>query len=86
MTGITTSAHMIRNQIHTPPLPALLKIAPAPSHASIGLELNIVILLESYAVTFRPSVAVQDRLVYQFLRCPIQILEAYQTRVGFHTS
>ena len=84
MTGITTSAHMIRNQIHTPPLPALLKIAPAPSHASIGLELNILILLESYAVTFRRTVAARDRLVYQFPRCLYQTLEVYLTHAEFH--
>ena len=86
MTGITTSAHMIRNQIHTPPLPALLKIAPAPSHASIGLELNIVILLESYAVTFRPIVVARGRLVYQFPRCLYQIPEVYLTLAEFHIS
>ncbi len=83
ITGMIQSTIVIRNQIVTPVLPALLKIAAAPSHDSIGLELNIVILLRSYAVTV--TVEIPDRKVYLFQRCLFRNSELHQRPAKFHT-
>ena len=84
ITGMIQSTIVIRNQIHTPvPPPALLKIAAAPSHDSIGLELNIVILLRSYAVTV--TVEIPDRKVYLFQRCLFRNSELHQRLAECHT-
>lgn len=83
ITGMIQSTIVIRNQIHTPVLPALLKIAAAPSHDSIGLELNIVILLRSYAVTV--TAEIQDRKASLFQRCLFRNSELHQRPAEFHT-
>ena len=83
ITGMIQSTIAIRNQIVTPVLPALLKIAPAPSHESTGLELNIVILLRNYAVTV--TAEIQDTKVCLFQLYLVQNSEVNQTRAEFHT-
>ena len=83
ITGMIQSTIVIRNQIVTPVLPALLKIAAAPSHDSTGLELNIVILLRNYAATV--TAEIQDTKVYLFQPCPAQNSEVRRRRVEFHT-
>ena len=83
ITGMIQSTIVIRNQIVTPVLPALLKIAAAPSHESTGLELNIVILLRNYAVTV--TAEIQDTKVCLFQLCLVQNSEVNQRRAEFHT-
>ena len=83
ITGMIQSTIVIRNQIVTPVLPALLKIAAAPSHESTGLELNILVLLRNYAVTV--TAEIQDTTVYQFQLCLAQNSEVHRRRVEFHT-
>ena len=83
ITGMIQSTIVIRNQIVTPVLPALLKIAAAPSHESTGLELNILVLLRNYAVTV--TAEIQDTKVYLFQRCLVQNSEVHRRRVEFHT-
>ena len=83
ITGMIQSTIVIRNQIVTPVLPALLKIAAAPSHESTGLELNILVLLRNYAVTV--TVEIPDRKVYLFQRCLFRNSELHQRPAKFHT-
>ena len=83
ITGMIQSTIMIRNQIVTPVLPALLKIAAAPSHESTGLELNILVLLRNYAVTV--TAEIQDTTVYLFQLRLVQNSEVHRRRVEFHT-
>ena len=84
ITGMIQSTIVIRNQIHTPVLPALLKIAAAPSHESTGLELNIVILLRNYAVTV--TAEIQDTKVYLSQPRLVQNSGVHRRRVEFHTA
>lgn len=83
ITGMIQSTIAIRNQIHTPVLPALLKIAAAPSHESTGLELNILVLLRNYAVTV--TAEIRDTTVYLFQLRLVQNSEVHRRRVEFHT-
>ena len=83
ITGMMQSAIVIRNQIVTPVLPALLKIAAAPSHESTGLELNILVLLRNYAVTV--TAEIQDTKVYLFQLRLVQNSEVHRRRAEFHT-
>ena len=83
ITGMIQSTIVIRNQIVTPVLPALSKIAAAPSHESTGLELNILVLLRNYAVTV--TAEIQDTTVYLFQLRLVQNSEVHRRRVEFHT-
>ena len=84
ITGMIQSTIVIRNQMVTPVLPALLKIAAAPSHESTGLELNIVILLRNYAVTV--TAEIQDTKVYLSQPRLVQNSAVHRRRVVFHTA
>ena len=84
ITGMIQSTIVIRNQIVTPVLPALLKIAAAPSHESTGLELNIVILLRNYAVTV--TAEIQDTKVYLSQPRLVQNSAVHRRPVVFHTA
>ncbi len=84
ITGMIQSTIVIRNQIVTPVLPALLKIAAAPSHESTGLELNILVLLRNYAVTV--TAEIQDTTVYLSQPRLVQNSGVHRRRVEFHTA